>query len=81
MQIAIFNYFDSQITIFNLSKEIEQEILDEDNDFDLDNYVRSLPGYYEDCCFWLSGENNRDISVRIGNQEDFPEFNLTKTDE
>lgn len=72
MQIAIFDYFDSSITIFPVPAHIEQA-MKEDEDFDLNEWVENLPGY-TNYCYWMTGYNGGNISVRIGNQNDFPEF-------
>lgn len=73
MQIAIFDYFDSSITIFPVPEEI-MKARQEDEDFDLNEWVENLPGYDPKYCYWMSGFNEGDIKVRIGKFEDFPEF-------
>ena len=81
MQVAIFDYFGPTITIFTLPEDIAKMALDPDEDFDLGEYIESLPGYDPTYCYWMTGAGDDDIKLRIGKQEDFPEFNLTSTNE
>ena len=69
MYIAIFDYSKSQITVFPLPKDINGE---EPNDYELDDYINSLPGFDMTNCYWMSFTNMP--SIRIGEQKDFPEF-------
>ena len=69
MQVAVFDYFNNEITLFPLSKRIEK-LMKEDNDFNLSEYIESLPGY-SSYCYFMAAEN---INFRFGNQNDFCEF-------
>ena len=69
MQIAVFDYFDSSIKIFTLSKKIEK-LMKEDEDFNLSEYMEMLPGY-SSYCYYMVAEN---IKFRFGDQSDFEEF-------
>lgn len=71
MQIAIIDYELDQITIFDLPKETEKELREED--VTIGEYVENLPGYHPSYCSYLIAPEG--IDLRIGPQEDFPEYN------
>ena len=69
MQVAVFDYSDNSVTIINLSERIAK-LQKEDEDFNLSEYMESLPGYSA-YCYFMCADN---IKVRFGNQSDFEEF-------
>lgn len=75
MQVAVFDYFNNEITLFPLPKRIEK-LMEEDNDFNLSEYMENLPGY-SSYCYFMAAEN---IKLRFGNQNDFNEFKDEEND-
>ena len=69
MQIAVFDYSDGSIKIFTLSKKIKK-LMNEDEDFNLSEYMEMLPGY-SSYCYYMAAEN---IKLKFGDQSDFEEF-------
>lgn len=70
MQVAVFDYSDNSITIFNLSDRVAK-LQQEDDNFNLSEYMESLPGYSA-YCYFMCADNN--IKIRFGDQSDFEEF-------
>lgn len=69
MQIAIFDYLDSSVTIYNVPKDIEERVNNLDEDFDLNEWVENLP-FYHNQCMWMTGFGNKNISIIYGKDED-----------